>query len=88
MTSTNAIEQGFGGAGPKRLTGTTAIPGRFWRIDNISGSNLVIASLSIDNVAAAEWNNFTIASGNYLLMGYKTITSITLTSGEGIAYQR
>jgi hypothetical protein len=88
MTSTNAIEQEFGGAGPKRLTGTTAIPGRFWRIDNVSGSNLVIASLSIDNLVAPEWDNLTIASGNSFLSGYKTITSITLTSGSGIGYQR
>jgi hypothetical protein len=71
-----------------KLTGTSAITGRFWRIDNVGSAPLVIASLSIDNVVASEWDNFTIASGNSFLSGYKTVTSITLTSGEGIAYQR
>jgi hypothetical protein len=78
---------GAGGSGVRRLTGTAPIEGKF-KIIHAANGNMVISELEIDGQVDAEWSGATIQSQDVpLFFGTKTVTRITLTSGEGRGYQ-
>lgn len=77
----------FGGSGPKRLTGTSAILGNFFCIKARGADNLTINTLDINGSTTTEWDGAVITPGDYILFGSKIVTRIVLTSGEGDGYQ-
>ncbi|MCG8365881.1 MAG: hypothetical protein MJA27_21425 [Pseudanabaenales cyanobacterium] len=75
-----------GGDGPRPITGTAPVAGKFYRICAASGgctlSALVISGKSDD------WNGFVLAPDQCLLAGSgRLITSITLSAGAAYGYE-
>jgi hypothetical protein len=86
-TAFSTDQLGAGGSGVKRLTGTNPIPGRF-KVIHAAGGNMVINQLEIDGVVESSWSGATIRPQDVpLFFGTKTVTKITLTSGEGRGYE-
>jgi hypothetical protein len=78
---------GAGGSGPKRLTGTSPIVGKFKVIHAVNG-NMVVAQLEVDGAIDTQWAGATFRPQDIpLFMGTRTVTKITLTSGEGRGYE-
>lgn len=76
-----------GGSGPRRLTGTSPITGKF-KVIHAANANMVIAQLQVDEAVESEWTGATLRPQDIpLFFGTRTVTSITLTSGEGRGYE-
>ena len=86
-TSFSPDQLAAGGSGPRRLTGTSPITGKF-KVIHAAGGNMVIAQLQVDGAIESEWAGATLRPQDIpLFFGTRTVTSITLTSGEGRGYE-
>ena len=86
-TSFSPDQLAAGGSGPRRLTGTSPIPGKF-KVIHASNGNMVIGQLQVDGAVESEWSGATLRPQDIpLFFGTRTVTSITLTSGEGRGYE-
>jgi hypothetical protein len=76
-----------GGRGPRRLTGTSPIVGKF-KILVAVGAPMVINTLDIDGALDTAWSGFSLSYlDQAVFFGQQTVTRITLTSGQGIGYE-
>lgn len=77
-------DRGFGGSGPKPITGTTAVTGNFYVIE--AGGNGATISAIVG--LAGTWTGFVLAPGQPLFAGAGgNITSVTLSAGAAIGYE-
>lgn len=76
-----------GGSGPRRLTGTSPIIGKF-KVIHAAGGDMIISQLQVDGAVESEWTGATLRPQDIpLFFGTRTVTQITLTSGEGRGYE-
>lgn len=76
-----------GGSGPRRLTGGAPIEGRF-KVIHATNGDMVINQLEVDGAVESEWAGAILRSQDIpLFFGTRTVTRITLTSGEGRGYE-
>ena len=76
-----------GGSGPRRLTGTDPITGKF-KVILATAANATISQLEIDGEVDATWAGFVLRPLEIpVFFGTRTVTSITLSSGEALGYE-
>lgn len=86
-TSFSPDQLAAGGSGPRRLMGTTPIEGKF-KVIHAAGGDMVIAQLEIDGAVEPDWSGATLRPQDIpLFFGTRTVTRITLSSGEGRGYE-
>lgn len=86
-TSFSTDQLAAGGSGVRRLFGTSPITGKF-KVIHAANGDMVISELLIDGVAEPDWAGATIRSQDTpLFFGTRTVTRITLSSGEGRGYE-